>query len=98
MRVANGIKGGDNTVALDKGATYQNPESEEERADWDSDTTALDEQDEDEEGEWYDIDDSAFDHEVDDLFKSGPKPETPTKFEPEGVWISSEAMTVGGSW
>ena len=93
MQVANGIKGGDNTV-LEKRATDQHPE---EQADWDSDTTALDEEEEDEEGEWYDSDDTAFDHE-DDIFKSWPQPETPTKFEPEGVWISSEAMTLGGSW
>lgn len=97
MRVANGVTGGDNTVALDKMANHQHLDSGKEWAYYDSDSTALDEEEDEEEGEWYDSDDTAFDHE-DDVLTSGPQSETPTKFEPEGVWIPSEAITVGGPW
>ncbi|KAK0513558.1 hypothetical protein JMJ35_003922 [Cladonia borealis] len=92
--------GDDNTSALEKGANYQHHESEEELADYDSDSTALDgeEEEEEEEGEWYDSDDTAFDHEDDDIPKSWPQSEIPTKFEPGGVWMSSEATTVGAPW
>ena len=64
MRVANDVKGGDdNTFALDKGANYQLPEPEEELADYDSDSTALEEEEDEEAGEGYDSDDTAFDYE-----------------------------------
>ena len=100
MQVANGVKGGNNnnTVIQDERAECQHPGSEEERADWDSDSTALDEEEEEEGGKWYDSDDTAFEYEDDDIPKSWPKSETPTKFEPEGMWSSSEAITVGGPW
>ena len=98
MRLANGIKGSNNN-SID-----QHREPEEELADYDSDSTALDEEeeeeeeDEEEEGQWYDSDDTAFDHEDYEMPKSWPQLETPTKFEPGGMWIFSEATTVGTPW
>ena len=96
--VANGVQGGDNTVALDKEANHQHHETEEEWADWDSDTTVLDNEDKDEKGEWCDSNDSAFNHNNDDNFKLGAQLETSIEVEPTGVWIPSEANTVGGPW
>ena len=99
MRVANDVKGGDdNTFALDKGANYQLPEPEEELADYDSDSTALEEEEDEEAGEGYDSDDTAFDYEDYEIPDSWPQLEIPTKLEPGGVWISSEATTVGAPW
>ena len=98
VQVANGVKGGNNnTIILDERAECQHPKSEEERADWDSDSTVLDEEEE-EEGEWYDSDDTAFEHEDDDIYKLRPQSDTPTKFEPEGMWSSSEAISMGSPW
>ena len=99
MRVANNVKGSDdNTFALDKGANYQVPGSEEELADYDSDSTALAEEEDQEEDEGYDSDDTAFDYEDDDIPKSWPQLEIPTTFEPGDVWASSEATTEGAPW
>ena len=98
-RAANGVKGGDdNTVVRHERANHQHPESEEELADYDSDSTALDEEEQEEEGEWYDSDETAFDYEDDDIPTSWPQLEIPTKFEPGGMWISSEATTMGAPW
>ena len=103
MLVANGVKGGANdTVILDERAECQHRESEKERADWDSESTDLDEEEEEEEeeeeGEWYDSDDTAFEYEDDGIREPWPQTETFTKLEPEGMWSSSEAITVDGPW
>ena len=97
--MANGIKGGDNdTIILVERTDYQHPGSEKEWADWDSDSTVLDEEEDEEGGDWYDSDDTAFEYEDDDIPKPWPQLETPTKFEPESRGSSSEAITVGGPW
>ena len=102
MWVANGVIGSEDVDVMDKEANHQPPEIEEEWADLECDATVLDDEDDDEDndegGEWYDSDDTAFDYEEDDTFKLDPQPETPLKIEPEGVWIPSEAMTVGEPW
>ena len=99
MRVANDVKGGeDNKFAPDKVAKYQLSKSEEEMADYDSDSTALAEEEDQEEDEGYDSDDTAFDYEGYEIPETWPQLEIPTKFEPGGVWISSEATTVGAPW
>ena len=85
---------------MDERINHQLPEDEDTWADLDCDTTVLDDEDDEEEGgEWYDSDDTAFDdHEEDDTFKLDSQPSTPLKIEPEGVWISSEVITVGEPW
>ena len=99
MRVANDVKGSDdNTFALDKGANYQLLESEEELADYDSDSTALAEEGDQEEEEGYDSDDTAFDYEDCQISKSWPQMDILTELEPGGDWNSTEATTVGERW
>ncbi len=98
MRVANGVTDSDSIVILDERANDQHREIEEEWADWDSDTTALEEGEDDGESEWYDSDDKAFDHEDDEIFKPGPQSETSKETEPNAVWIASEAINAGAPW
>ena len=68
------------------------------------DTTVLEDGDDDnddgdnEEGEWYDSDDTIFDYEDDDTCVLEILPELPIKIEPEGAWISDEVSTVGEPW
>ena len=103
--MTNGVIGSEDIVVLDEEANTQYLELGEEWGDSGCDTTVLEdeeeeeeEDDDDEEGAWYDSDDTAFDHEEDDIFKLGTQPETLMKIEPEGVWTSSEATTVGEPW
>lgn len=99
MWVANGVTGSDDIVVLDEKANHLPPKIDEQWADSDCETTILDDEDDNEEEcERYDSDDTAFDCEVDDTLKLDPQPETPLKIEPEGLWISSEGITVGEAW
>ena len=89
----------DNIFVLDERVNHQHPESDEERADWSSDTTVLNEEDDgDEVAEWFACDDTAFGHENDSTFRPVSQPETSKEIEPEGVWISSEAINAGAPW
>ena len=100
-RGANGVIGSEDVVGLDEKNDQRHSEMGEEWAGLGCDTVVLEDGDDDEEeeeeeggkGEWYDSDDTAFDYEEDDTFKLDP-----LKIEPEGMWNSSEVITVGEPW
>lgn len=88
----------DTTVLDDVDGRVDGNEGEWADLECDDNTVLDDDEGDEEEGEWYDSDDTAFDYEDDDTSKFDPLPEFPLKIEPEGVWSPSEAIAGVEPW
>ena len=101
--MANGFIGSEDVggVHADAEVDHQDSAIGEEWIEVECETTVLDEGDDDDEkqeGEWYDSDATAFDYEDAATCILDALPELPLRIEPEGAWISDEVSAVGEPW